>query len=88
MFPLMFFNDQRIRQLQSQVIGLEGGLALIWQAVRAINSSVAPKVVSGSGSPEGVTTADVPTVYIDVATPSAPVIYWKTSGSGNTGWVS
>ena len=42
---------------------------------------------SGSGSPEGVVTASPPAIYIDLSTPSEPELYFKTSGTGNTGWV-
>lgn len=40
--------------------------------------------VSGSGDPEGVTTATVGTLYRDTTN---GYIYEKKSGSGNTGWV-
>lgn len=44
-------------------------------------------IFSGTGSPEGVVTASVPALYIDITTPADPVLYFKTSGTGNTGWV-
>lgn len=37
----------------------------------------------GSGSPEGVVTANVGTLYFDETTPG---LWGKTAGSGNTGW--
>lgn len=40
---------------------------------------------AGIGSPEGVVTAAPRSLYRD-ATPSAPALYIKTSGTGNTGW--
>jgi hypothetical protein len=41
--------------------------------------------LSGSGSPEGVQTADVGTIYTDLDPPYA--LWIKTAGSGNnTGW--
>lgn len=42
-------------------------------------------VLYGSGSPEGVETADVGALYIDTDTYS---FYFKQTGSGNTGWVA
>jgi hypothetical protein len=38
---------------------------------------------SGAGSPEGVQTAAVNSVYRDTATGA---LWWKVSGAGNTGW--
>jgi hypothetical protein len=40
---------------------------------------------SGSGSPEGVETAGIGSIYTDTSSGS---VYRKTSGSGNTGWVT
>lgn len=40
-------------------------------------------VLTGTGSPEGVVTANEGAVYTDTA---ADTIYIKSSGSGNTGW--
>lgn len=88
MFPIMYQNAQDIRQLKSLLLGLENAVAMLWTALNGIDPAASPKVVSGSGSPEGVVTATTPTIYLDIADPNAPVIYWKTSGSGNTGWVS
>lgn len=41
----------------------------------------------GTGSPEGAVSATAPAVYLDITDPDAVVIYWKTTGTGNTGWV-
>lgn len=43
-----------------------------------------PSLYSGSGSPEGVVTAAVGSIYTDTATGN---LYKKQSGVGNTGWV-
>lgn len=40
--------------------------------------------LSGTGSPEGAVTAVAGTTYVDTATGA---LYWKGSGSGNTGWL-
>jgi hypothetical protein len=42
--------------------------------------------IYGSGSPEGVVTANEKQVYVDTNTPGTG-IYYKT-GSGNTGWIA
>ena len=45
-------------------------------------------VRSGSGSPEGVVTAGIGTLYKRTDGGYASTLYVKESGSGNTGWVS
>lgn len=42
-------------------------------------------MLSGSGSPEGVVTADPDTWYRDTDAPGA--LWIKETGTGNTGWV-
>ena len=46
-------------------------------------SSGAPTIEAGSGSPEGVVTANPASLYLDYTNGHG---YTKTSGSGNTGW--
>jgi hypothetical protein len=50
---------------------------------------VAPvqKVFSGVGSPNSAQTATVGSVYTDLTDTDVPVLYLKTTGSGNTGWI-
>lgn len=43
--------------------------------------------IIGSGSPEGVVTAEPYQVYLDTAGGSGTIQYRKMSGSGNTGWI-
>lgn len=43
-------------------------------------------VFSGSGSPEGVTTASTGSIFISTST-SVVTAYMKESGAGNTGWI-
>lgn len=43
---------------------------------------------TGTGSPEGVVTASVGSMYTNVAGGAGTTLYVKESGSGNTGWVS
>lgn len=46
-------------------------------------AAAGPGIYSGNGSPEGVVTAVVGSLYTDLATGD---FYKKLSGSGNTGW--
>lgn len=48
---------------------------------------VAPRIMSGTGSPEGVVTAPVGSTWVDTAATTGAVKWIKASGSGNTGWV-
>lgn len=43
---------------------------------------------SGTGSPNGVVTANVGSLYTDNAGSTATTLYVKTSGTGNTGWTA
>lgn len=43
---------------------------------------------SGSGSPEGVVTAPIGSMYSNTSGGASTTLYVKTSGSGNTGWTA
>jgi len=43
---------------------------------------------TGTGSPEGVVTAPIGTIYIRTDGSSGTILYFKDSGAGNTGWVA
>jgi len=45
-----------------------------------------PRVMSGTGSPEGVVSAPVGSTYIDTAATTGAIKWIKASGTGNTGW--
>ena len=45
-------------------------------------------VSSGSGSPEGVVTAPIGSLYTNTAGGASTTLYVKTSGTGNTGWTA
>lgn len=47
-----------------------------------------PTITSGSGSPEGVVTAPIGSLYSRTNGGALTSIYVKESGSGNTGWVA
>lgn len=47
-----------------------------------------PKVLSGSGSPEGAVTAPVGSIYLRTDGGADTAAYYKTSGTGSTGWTA
>ena len=51
---------------------------------RQVNSNT---ILSGSGSPEGVITAEPKALYMDTAGSSGSIMYIKQTGAGNTGWI-
>lgn len=59
-------------------VSFSGGIAL----------SSGPKWVSGTGSPEGVVTAPIGSLYSNLSGGASTTLYVKTSGSGNTGWTA
>ena len=46
-----------------------------------------PRVMSGTGSPEGVVTAPVGSMWTDEAATTGAIRWIKATGTGNTGWV-
>jgi len=46
-----------------------------------------PRIMSGTGSPEGVVTAPVGSMWTDEAATTGAIKWIKASGTGNTGWV-
>ena len=46
------------------------------------------KVRSGAGTPEGVVTAPVGTLFLRTDGGVSTTLYVKTSGTGNTGWIA
>lgn len=62
---------------------------LMVQAIRGISAGgggTGGAGIVGTGSPEGVVTAEPGTLYADDTTPGAAGVWIKMSGSGNTGW--
>jgi len=53
-----------------------------WRVVTSASADGA-SLYSGTGSPEGVVTAGIGSIYTDTATGT---LYKKISGTGNTGW--
>lgn len=46
------------------------------------------RVSTGSGTPQGVITANVGSIYLRTDGGASTTLYVKESGSGNTGWVA
>lgn len=65
-------SDNEVRSLQKIVSLLAGG-----------GSGGGAALYSGTGSPEGVVTAAVGSIYTDTSTAQ---VWTKVSGAGNTGW--
>jgi len=61
-----------------QDVGATAGLEL---------GSSGPRIMSGTGSPEGVVTAPVGSTWTDTATTTGAIQWIKATGTGNTGWV-
>lgn len=51
-------------------------------------STTGQNLFSGSGSPEGVTTATIGSMYLRTDGGQGSAVYYKESGSGNTGWLA
>jgi len=47
-----------------------------------------PKIISGSGSPEGVEVARIGSIFLRIDGGAATTMYIKESGTGNTGWIA
>ena len=72
-----------------QILNSEGTLTLraavfFEDLTRVVNLNTP---IQGTGSPEGVLTAEISQMYMDTAGASESVLYIKQSGSGNTGWL-
>ena len=66
--------------------GVASNELFIWmdQITNAVNN-IPP--VTGTGSPEGVIVADAGRWYVDTSAAVGSGIYFKESGSGDTGWI-
>lgn len=56
----------------------------IEQIIRQVNENT---VLSGSGSPEGVVTANPKRLYMDTAGTAGSILYVKQTGTVKTGWI-
>lgn len=69
-------------------VTLGTGNLIIGTAGKGIDFNGGPKWVTGSGSPEGILTAVVGSLYTRTDGGLLSTLYVKESGSGNTGWVA
>lgn len=53
-----------------------------------LGSLTGPKVVTGTGSPEGVVTAPMGSLYLRTDGGASTTLYVKTSGTAATGWTA
>lgn len=53
-----------------------------------LGSAAGPIIKSGSGSPEGVETAPVSSIYLRTNGVAGSLLYQKQTGTGNTGWTA
>jgi hypothetical protein len=80
--------NQRSTTTELEMTGAKLLTELVGNNLISINASGGPKLLSGTGSPEGVTTAPVGSVYVNVSGGASTTFYVKESGVGNTGWVA
>lgn len=75
-------NDMDIYNLLSG-----GNLNLLTTGSGRVHINGLPHIV-GSGSPEGVVTAIVGSIFLRLDGAATTTLYVKTSGTGNTGWTA
>jgi len=68
--------------------GTSSSGSLVWGSWTRELFAVANLLRSGSGSPEGVVTAPIGTLYLRTEGSTTTTLYVKTSGTGNTGWTA
>jgi len=57
-----------------------------WSSVTATVTITGPQLYTGATSPEGITTAEVGSIYTEIAAGVVVKQWTKITGSGNTGW--
>jgi hypothetical protein len=58
------------------------------RVMKQIEANLNGLVISGTGSPQGVVTADPGQLYIDTNGGAGVTLYVKETGTGNTGWAA
>ena len=64
-----------------------GGNLIIGTAGKGIDMNGGPKVLFGTGTPEGAVTAAIGSMFMRADGGAGTSLYVKESGTGNTGWV-
>lgn len=76
---------------------MERGITVTWAATTGHTAGdqgtitvtvTIPQLYAGTGSPEGVVTADIGSIYMNNSGGAGVTLYVKQSGTGNTGWVA
>ena len=76
---------QRFIQITTPNSEMTDRMAQFMEALtRQVNQNT---VLSDSGSPEGVITAEPTTLYMDTAGSAGSILYVKKTGAGDTGWI-
>lgn len=86
-FRRAMLNDSRGGTVNFELIN-RTGLAIDsieWRATKFIFNQ-GPQLHTGAGSPEGVITAPIGSVYLNTTGSTSTSLWVKTSGTGNTGW--
>jgi hypothetical protein len=65
------------------IVGFEASGARV-----RLGAKTAPGIFTGSGSPEGVVSAPIGSLYTNTAGGASTTLYVKTSGTGATGWTA
>ena len=68
--------------------GLGNASAIDASVTNSFNNTFSPSFASGAGSPEGVVTAIVGSIWTRTDGGTSTTLYVKTSGTGNTGWTA
>lgn len=79
--------DTRIISTGGNASSGQGQLTLYASSYQLVNGSYSAIVKVGAGTPEGVITAPVGSLYLRTDGGAGTTLYVKQSGTGNTGWV-
>lgn len=76
--------EQFIQWTDKDGIPTQRAAEFIEEITRQVNFNT---VESGSGSPEGIISAEPNKLYMDTSGTTGNIMYVKKTGAGNTGWV-
>ena len=80
-------QDLGVQRMAANILGLRTGSARQFLRVYS-DGTLFGQITAGAGSPEGVITADIGTIYLNTTGGVNTTLYVKTSGAGNTGWTA
>lgn len=99
--PLVIASTTKVTNLNVDLLdggdwnapGIIGGVtpnAIVGTTVASTGCMIVltPRICSGTGSPEGVVTASVGSLFFRTDGSSGTTLYTKEAGSGNTGWAA